>query len=129
LVINHLDSQVTAWNRAIKPWSVAYRSGDRARFLSVQEKYTGRMYVASVRIRLGVVGIADPPLRTDLTKLARAYRAQYEAVLGVDNSVVNGDLRAGQRAIVRLQRAANHKVDVVAALVDDYPILGSSLGR
>jgi hypothetical protein len=128
-VVSKLDGYITRWNKAITPWSKAYKSGNGQKFLSVQERYTAQMNDAAIRIRLGSSQIADPVLRGLMRRLGDAYRSQLRAVVAVDNSVVNGDLKAGQKAVAQLQRAADHKITVGQTLADRYPQLGAGFSR
>jgi hypothetical protein len=85
------------------------------------------LHRSSITIRIASSQFADPKLRAGMRDLGDAYRAQIRAIVKVKDSVVNGDLKAGQRAVAQLQRAGERKLRLVEKLVDEYPILGSDL--
>jgi hypothetical protein len=126
-VIDEINGYVDAWNRPSSAWNNTYKSGDRAAVLRTQGRNTQRMHEASIRIRLSASQIEDPNLRRLVRELGGAYRRQLRAVVAVNNSVVNADLKAGQRAVARLQRAGDGKIRAVERLVDRYPALGRDL--
>lgn len=126
-LIARVDGYVGEWNAASGDWSRIYESGDRAAFLKAQRALITRLHKVSLRIRLTASQFADDRLRSDTRRLGEAYRGQFHAVVRVDDSAVNADLRAGQRAIAQLHRAGERKLRVTERLVDEYPVLGADL--
>jgi hypothetical protein len=86
-------------------------------------RWTERMREASGRMVLTALKFDDPGLRHLMLRLARNYRERLRAIARVNNSVVNGDLQAGQRALDDLNEIANDAIPLVGQLQDKYPDL------
>jgi hypothetical protein len=123
-VVARIDRYVNAWNAAAGKWSRTYKSGNRAKILRLQDGYGQKLHESSIRIRLSASQLEDRKLQELLRNLGDAYRRQFRAIIAVNNSVTNADIRAGQRGIAELQRATEAKIRVDERLVDAYPELG-----
>lgn len=126
-VIQKVRSYVNGWNRAAGQWSRTYKSGNRMRILRTQDRNAQRLHEASIRIRLSASQIENADLRRLMRQLGDAYRRQFHQIVAVNNSVVNADLKAGQRAVASLQRAGDAKIRVAERLTDRFPELGRDL--
>jgi hypothetical protein len=120
-VLTRINTYVTAYNNANIPWSNVYKRGNRAAFLRVQGGYTEQMSQATKRIEVAVIDIRNPALHDLLRRIGHAYAKETPAVVEVDNSVVNGDERAAQRAIRDVQAAAQYKIDAIDRLAQRFP--------
>jgi hypothetical protein len=76
---------------------------------------------ATRRIQIAIIDIQNPRLHDLMRRLGKAYADETAAIVEADNSVVNADQRAGQRAIQDLQTAAQHKIDALDALSRSFP--------
>jgi len=126
-VLNTVNSYVNDWNRAVGRWSRTYKSGDRARILRTQERFAQHLHLASIRIRLSASQLDDGDLRRLMRQLGDAYRRQFHQIVAINDSVFNADVRAGQRALAGLHRAAEGKIRVAERLADRFPELGRDL--
>lgn len=122
-----VDDLVKQWNSAATGWSNAYKSADKARFLRAYDGYTQTLHETSMRIRLSSSQFEAPRLGALMRDLGDAYRAQFRAIVKVNDSVANVDLKAGQSAVAQLQRAGERKLRQAEKLADEYPVLGADL--
>lgn len=122
-VFAKIFAQTQAWRSALKPWLKAYQAGDPDSFLAVEGGYTATMQRALERIELLVQGVHERSLRSLLLELAKAYRAEFKAVVDLNNSVINRDTKAGQRGLTALQDTNQRKVTIAKRLASAYPAL------
>jgi hypothetical protein len=122
-VMSRVSTYLKDWNVAARKWSNAHKGGNALRFMKVHRRLTQRLYEDAMHIRLLASHVQARKLRSLTSQLGAAYLREFRACVAVDNSLISGDLRAGQRAVARLQRVWQAKIPIVTRLSDSYPEL------
>lgn len=119
---------IRQWNAASEAWAKALAE-DEERFLAHYAAWTRQMDVDSLRIRLSASRIANPRLKGRVRALGDAYRAQFEAVVSVNQAVVSQDGEAIRTGLAEVERAENRRVKAATALIDAFPELAGDPGQ
>jgi hypothetical protein len=85
-VLLRFNAQLEKSNAEVHVWSVAYKSSNRQRFLSIMAPETNKLTVASGRLAILPLSIQDDRLRRLLFPLARSFRRELRAIVGVNKS-------------------------------------------
>ena len=102
-----LGTESGAFTNAAVDWDNAYRSGNRTRFLAVEQRDTERMRRASNAMTESAMKTENPTFRSAQFGLLHAFADQLTAVADQDGAVRLGDYRASVRA--------SHELNVVRA--------------